>query len=136
MNDIFDKIISREIPADIVYEDDMTIAFLDIRPVRKGHTLIVPKKECENIFDADPAVLAAMTITAQKIARAIMHTTEAKGVNLIMNNGHEAGQEVPHAHMHIIPRFARSEAFNPPVHETYEDGESAVLAGHIKTAIA
>ena len=135
MSTIFKKIIDREIPADVVYEDETVLAFLDIHPIRKGHTLVIPKETCENIFDVKPEIFAHMMITAQKIAKAIMETTGAKGVNIHMNNGHEAGQDVPHAHIHIIPRFARSEAFVVPNHETYADGERTHYAEKIKTAI-
>ena len=136
MSTIFKKIIDREIPADVVYEDDTVLAFLDIHPVRKGHALVIPKEECVNIFDAKPEVLGHMMVVAQKIARALMESTDAKGVNIHMNNGHEAGQDVPHAHLHVIPRFKRGEAFVVPVHETYTDGESIAFAEKIKTAIA
>ena len=128
MTTIFTKIINREIPADIVYEDDTVIAFLDISPIRKGHTLVVPKKVSENIFDTEPEIFAHMGVVAQMIAKSLMKTVGAKGVNIHMNNGHEAGQDVPHAHMHVIPRFERAEAFNTPNHETYEDTEATALA--------
>lgn len=136
MSTIFTKIINREIPADIVYEDDAVIAFLDINPVKKGHTLVVPKVAFENIFDGDPVILGHMVAVAQKIARAQMAILDAKGANLHMNNGYEADQDVPHAHMHVIPRFARGEAFVRPLHEIYDDGEGAALAENIKTTIA
>ncbi len=136
MSTIFKRIIDREIPADIVYEDDVVLAFLDIHPVRKGHTLVIPKEECVNIFDGKPEVLGHMMIVAQKIANALMETTEAKGVNIHMNNGHEAGQDVPHAHLHVIPRYKRGEVFQVPEHETYEDGESVLFAEKIKAAVA
>lgn len=136
MSTIFKKIIDREIPADIIYEDDLVLAFLDIHPVKKGHALVIPKEECENIFDANPETLAHMMRIAQKIAKALMETTGAKGVNLHMNNGHEAGQDVPHAHLHVIPRFKRSEAFPIPAHEAYLDGENILLAEKIKSILA
>ncbi len=135
MSTIFTKIINREIPADIVYEDDIVLAFLDISPIRKGHTLIIPKCEYTNIFDLDTEVLAHMMHIAQKIARALMLAVKAKGVNIHMNNGHEAGQDVFHAHIHIIPRFHRDEAFKAPDHETYGKDESAHLADSIKMEI-
>jgi histidine triad (HIT) family protein len=135
MDGIFEKIIAREVPADIVYEDETVIAFLDISPIRKGHTLVVPKKKFENIFDGDPETLEHMIRAAQKIARALVHATGAHGVNILMNNGHAAGQDVPHAHMHIIPRFKRGEAFSVPDHEKYESGERAVIADAIKKSI-
>jgi histidine triad (HIT) family protein len=135
MSTIFKRIIDREIPADIVYEDDTVLAFLDIHPVRKGHTLVIPKAECVNIFDAKPEVLGHMMIVAQKVANALMEATEAKGVNIHMNNGHDAGQDVPHAHLHVIPRFKRGEVFQVPEHETYEDGESVLFAEKIKSVL-
>ncbi len=135
MNTIFTKIIAKEIPADIVYEDDCVIAFLDIRPIRKGHTLVVPKKEFENLFDGDAETIAYMMTIVQKIAKALVTTVGAKGVNVHMNNGHEAGQDVPYAHIHVIPRFARDEAFVITNHEVYEGSESVDLAEKLKIAV-
>ncbi len=135
MSTIFTKIINRDIPADIVYEDDTVLAFLDINPVNKGHTLVVPKGAFENIFDADIVVLGHMMAVAQKISHALVATVGATGVNLHMNNGEDAGQEVPHAHLHIIPRFKKGEAFLAAKHEVYSEGESVALAKNIKTAI-
>jgi histidine triad (HIT) family protein len=132
MNDIFDKIIAREIAADIVYEDEVVIAFLDKYPLKKGHTLIVPKVHCVNIFDAEPIVLSHMMVVAQKIAQMLTTTIGAKGVNLHMNNGPEAGQDILHTHLHVIPRFVRGEAFAHNPHETYADGESEQLAVRMK----
>lgn len=135
MTTIFTKIINRELPADIVYEDDAVIAFLDINPVNKGHTLIVPKIPFVNIFDANMAVLAHMMDISKKVSLALIETVGAKGVNLHMNNGEDAEQEVLHAHLHVIPRFNRGEAFLVRKHETYTEGESAELAKKLKTTI-
>lgn len=135
MSTIFKKIIDREIPADIVYEDADILAFLDISPIRKGHTLIIPKKECVNILDADAETLSKMITVAQKVAQALTKTVGAAGINLHMNNGHEAGQDVFHAHMHIIPRFEKGETFIIPNHEKYTDNESSELAQKIKATI-
>jgi histidine triad (HIT) family protein len=136
MNDIFEKIIAREIPADIVYEDEHVLCFLDINPIRKGHTLIIPKNKFVTIFDGDTETLAHMMVVAQKIAQALQSTIDAKGVNIHMNNGYEADQDIPYAHIHVIPRFARGEAFVVPQHESYSEGESVLLREKIKTAIA
>ncbi|QQR64653.1 HIT domain-containing protein [Candidatus Kaiserbacteria bacterium] len=136
MSTIFTKIISKEIPADIIYEDEHVLAFLDINPIKKGHALVVPKVAYENIFDCDTMTLSHMVEVAQKIARAQVATLGAKGVNLQMNNGHEADQDIPHAHIHVIPRFARFEAFVRASHEAYTDGEGAHLAEILKKAIA
>ncbi len=128
MNTVFKKIIDREIAADIVYEDDHVLAFLDIQPLRKGHTLIIPKHPYVDIFDMESSTFCHMAQVAQKVARALMLVTKAHGVNLHMNNGHAAGQDVFHAHIHVIPRFERGEAFNVHTHETYESDEAARIA--------
>lgn len=135
MHDIFEKIIAREIPAAIIYEDDQVISFLDIRPVNKGHALVVPKKKFVNVLDGDPDTLAHMMRIGQKVALAVKEVTGAGGINLLMNNGDVAGQDVFHAHLHVIPRFKRGEAFNPAQHVTYEDGEIDTLAEKIKTGL-
>lgn len=136
MDTIFKKIIAREIPADIIYEDEQVLAFLDISPIRKGHALIIPKHPAVDIFDIEADVFAHMATVAQRIARALKETVGAKGVNLHMNNGSEAGQDVFHAHLHVIPRFERGEAFENPAHETYDDGESARLAETLRKNIS
>ncbi len=128
MNTIFQKIIAREIPANIIYEDEQVLAFLDNSPIRKGHTLIIPKHPYVDIFDIEPDTFAHIAKLAQKIAQTLKETVGARGVNLHMNNGSEAGQDVFHAHLHVIPRFERNEAFENPEHETYEEGEATHLA--------
>lgn len=106
---IFMKIIRREVPADIVYEDDDTLAFLDIKPVAPGHTLVIPKKPTRNIFDADDATLIAVMRTIQKISPAVRDAVGAHGVHVNSNHEAAAGQIVFHLHFHIIPRRSRSE---------------------------
>lgn len=102
---IFEKIINREIPATIVYEDEDTIAFMDMGPIIKGHTLVIPKTCCNLITDPPDDVVCKLMIVAKRIAAAQMKTLEADGVNIMQNNGKAAGQEVPHLHIHVIPRF-------------------------------
>lgn len=106
---IFMKIIRREIPAHVVYEDDDTIAFLDVNPTAPGHTLVVPKTFAENIFDVDDTTLAAVMRTVRRIAPAVRDAVGAHGVHINSNHGAAAGQIVPHLHIHIIPRHDRSE---------------------------
>lgn len=106
---IFMKIIRREIPAHIVYEDADTIAFLDVKPNVPGHTLVVPKKWAENIFDVDDANLAAVMRTVRKITPAVRDAVGAHGVHINSNHGAAAGQIVMHLHVHVIPRHDRSE---------------------------
>jgi histidine triad (HIT) family protein len=128
---IFTKIINREIPADIVYEDDIVIAFLTIEPINHGHTLVVPKKPFVNIFDADMEALTHMMEVAKKISVALLQGGLATGVNLIMNNGVAAGQEVFHAHLHIVPRRTGDNALLPPKHTNYTESEKKSTATKI-----
>lgn len=117
---IFEKIIARDIPADIVYEDDLVLAFLDIAPIHHGHTLVIPKKKFINIFDGDSRTLGHMMQVAQKIAVALKAITNADGINIVMNNEEAAGQKVFHAHLHIIPRFTDDHAFHAIEHRAYD----------------
>src|SRR5690625_849517 len=102
---IFEKIIDREIPANIVYEDDSVIAFMDAFPIVKGHTLVVPKKPIENIFDLDEETGAHMMRIITKVSNAVNDTFEPAGLNVIQNNGAYASQSVFHLHFHILPRY-------------------------------
>jgi histidine triad (HIT) family protein len=103
---IFCKIASKELPSEnIVYENGHSVAFLDIRPVNPGHTLVVPKEHHADLFETPEAVLTDMIAAAKKVAAAVKKALKADGVNLGMNNGTAAGQVIFHAHMHVIPRF-------------------------------
>ena len=103
-SNIFAKILRGEIPCVKIYEDDKTLAFMDVMPQAEGHTLVVPKEDAESIFDLSPAGAAALIQTAQKVAKAVKIATEAPGMMLVQLNGRPAGQSVFHIHMHIIPR--------------------------------
>jgi histidine triad (HIT) family protein len=105
-NNIFAKILRGEIPAYRVYEDDRTLAFLDVMPQSDGHTLVLPKAPAENLFDLDPELAAAVMRTVQKLAGAIRKAFNADGITLMQYNGPVAGQTVFHFHMHIVPRYA------------------------------
>ena len=132
---IFDKIIRREIPADIVYEDDETLAFLDINPINPGHTLVVPKRFARNLLDADETILAAVMKTAQKVAHAIKESLGADGINIGINNESAAGQVVFHFHVHVIPRFSDDGLRHWPG-RPYASGEAAATAEKIRAKLA
>ena len=104
MTSIFTKIIRREIPAHIVYEDDTHIAFLDIHPFEKGHTLVVPKKEYETIMDMPEKEYLELQKIVLKIAKHYEQILWC-GVNIVQNNKKIAWQTVFHVHFHIIPRL-------------------------------
>lgn len=103
MDCIFCKIVNKEIPANVVYEDASTIAFLDINPINPGHTLVIPKKHFVDIKDTSDDVLSQLIKTTRKIADAL--SKMADGVNIGQNNGKAAGQLVMHVHFHVIPRY-------------------------------
>ncbi len=98
MASIFTKIITGEIPCYKIAEDDRFFAFLDIHPLSKGHTLVVPKQETDYLFDLDPAMLGDLMQFAQKVARALKQSVDCKRVGVAV-----MGFEVPHAHIHLIP---------------------------------
>lgn len=98
MASIFTRIINGEIPCYKVAEDDRYYAFLDISPMTKGHTLVVPKVEVDYLFDLDPQVLAGMTLFAQKVAKGIKAALPCNRVGVAV-----LGMEVPHAHIHLVP---------------------------------
>ncbi len=103
---IFCQIVKGKIPSDTVYEDREVLAFLDIMPVNPGHTLVIPKEHYETILDIPAGVVARISEVLPHVARAVMGATGAPGFNILINNYPAAGQVVPHAHFHIVPRFA------------------------------
>ena len=133
-NTVFMKIINRELPAEILYEDAHTLAFLDIAPNAPGHTLVIPKHPVTNVFDTDATTWEAVMRTVHKVAPAVRDAVGAKGVHINSNHGAEAGQVVFHLHIHIIPRRERSE-FEFWPHQSYEDGEAASIAARIRDTL-
>lgn len=103
---IFCKIAKGEIPCDKIYEDKNVLAFLDISPVNKGHTLVIPKKHFETLMDADEITLMETIKIVKKLGKAVMKSMKSDGINISINNYKAAGQIIPHLHIHIIPRFS------------------------------
>lgn len=103
-NNIFAKILRGEAPCFKVYEDDMTLAFMDVMPQAEGHTLVIPKFPAEDLLDLDPAFVAAQALTTKKVVAAVKRAFKAPGVMVAQLNGSAAGQTVFHFHTHIIPR--------------------------------
>ncbi len=104
-NCIFCKIIAGDIPSMRVYEDEDCIAILDINPAAPGHTLVIPKKHYQDLFEMDEAMAGKLMMVAQEIGKRQMERLGAPGVNLVQNNGASAGQTVLHFHLHVIPRY-------------------------------
>lgn len=133
---IFCKIIAKEIPASVVYEDDELLAFMDIGPIVKGHVLIIPKTHYDPLTQTPDEIVGKMHQLAKRIAAAQMNTLGAEGVNIMQNNGKAAGQEVPHIHVHVIPRYSNDGHYwnwNP---KQYDDFNEVVeLADKLHTSL-
>ncbi|MDO8660487.1 MAG: HIT family protein [Candidatus Woesearchaeota archaeon] len=106
MDCVFCAIVQKKIPAEIVFEDADTLSFLTITPVHGGHTLVIPKQHYEDLFELPENLLAKLFVVGKRVAKAVMNSTKAEGINLEMNNKLAAGQMIFHAHLHIIPRFS------------------------------
>ncbi|MBC8500327.1 MAG: HIT family protein [Nanoarchaeota archaeon] len=119
---IFCKIVKGEIPSTKIYEDDEFYAFLDLRPINKGHTLVVPKLHCKNLFDFPKSEETDLMEVLKKISKAVVKGLSADGFNIGMNNERAAGQVIMHAHFHIIPRFNDDGLSSWPDKE-YKEGE-------------
>ena len=105
MDCIFCKIVQGKIPCYKIYEDDDFLAFLDIQPIAKGHTLIIPKKHYNTFLETPIEILSKMTPVIHEVGQALLKATSADGLNFGLNNGPAAGQIIMHTHFHIIPRF-------------------------------
>ena len=102
---IFCKIVKKQVPSSIIYEDKTVLAFLDIRPINLGHTLVVPKAHFIDIFDIPENELCNVHKASKLISPAIKKATEADGISIIQQNGKPAGQDIFHLHVHVVPRF-------------------------------
>ena len=134
-NNIFAKILRGEIPSHRVYEDEHTLAFMDVMPQANGHTLVIPKAPSRNILDADPETLARLLPVVQKVAVAAKEAFEADGVTVIQFNEPAAGQTVYHLHFHIIPR-AEGEPLKPHSGTMEDNGVLAANAEKMKKALS
>lgn len=133
---IFTKIIAGEIPCFRVYEDDKVFAFLDISPLSKGHTLVIPKEPAETIDQLSDESAAALGRALPRISRAVLQATGARAFNILQNNGRSAHQAVMHVHFHIIPKYPDGTGLGigwQPHTLSAEDGKAlaAAIARHL-----
>lgn len=134
---IFSKIIRREIPAEIIYEDEQTLAFLDTSPNNGGHTLVIPKRPSRNLLEIDEQDWLAVMKTVYMLAPKIKEVVGAEGLNIAMNNESAAGQVVFHTHVHIIPRYATdSFGYDLWPHKPYEPGEKEALGEKLRQLLS
>ncbi|MBU6323498.1 HIT family protein [Patescibacteria group bacterium] len=133
---VFSRIIAGELPASKVFEDDRTLAILDINPVNKGHVLVIPKEDYANIYDIPEDLFAHLMLVVKRLAPAIRDAVDAEGINIIMNNEPAAGQLVAdHAHIHIVPRFHGDGHEHWHGKAVYGEGEKEEVAENIRKAI-
>jgi len=112
-NNIFAKILRGQAPCVKVYEDELSLAFMDVMPRAEGHTLVIPKAKARNLFDIAPENLARFMPSVQKVANAVMVGMKAEGISLHQFNEEAGGQQVFHLHFHVLPRWTGVEV-RPP----------------------
>lgn len=108
-NCVFCAIAANEIPSFKVYEDDLVLAYLDINPFSKGHTLVIPKEHSSGLLDTSDETLAALVARVKKVASHLKAALPCDGFNILQNNGEAAGQTVMHIHFHIVPRYGKED---------------------------
>ena len=134
MSTIFDKILDGDIPCHRVYEDEHVLAFLDVAPLSKGHTLVIPKERRAHLHELSDDASAAIGRVLPRVARAVMGATGASDYNVLQNNGAGAHQAVMHVHFHIIPKWKNGKGLGIEWNAgSLENGED--LAGAMRTAI-
>lgn len=128
---IFCQIVKGEISSEKVYENDRILAFLDISPISKGHTLVIPKEHYQDLSSTPDYIFSELAVTTKKLAQAVKEGVKADAFNLGLNNGRIAGQIVPHVHFHIIPRF-KDDSLKPWPSRKYKKGEMEEVARAIR----
>ena len=122
---IFCRIIRGEVPSFQVFQDDQSLAFMDINPANPGHVLVIPKIHAETLFGLDEAWLTATTLAAQKVAKAVQKAFNPFGMNIVQANGPGAAQSVPHFHWHVLPRVENDRL---PMNWPLQAGDPQALA--------
>ncbi len=121
MSSIFAKILHGEVPAAFVYQDELVSAFMDVQPITPGHVLVIPNREVATLSELDETTATHLWRIGHRIALALKNSTlSCEGVNLLLADGERAGQDIPHLHLHIFPRFkdddfewGRGRSFSP-----------------------
>jgi histidine triad (HIT) family protein len=132
---IFCRIAAGEIPCNKIYEDEKVLAFLDIGPVSRGHTLVIPKEHFTTLHDCPGELLTKVMICVRKIAAAVVGAVGAEAYNVLCNNGRAAGQLVEHVHFHLIPRNPDDGVFNRWPAGEYQKDQADAVADEIRSRI-
>jgi histidine triad (HIT) family protein len=135
MPSIFSKIVSGEIPSIKVYEDQHALAFMDISPATRGHTLVICKEEFADLWSMPEELLTDVTRAVQRVAHGLRTALKPDGLNIIQNNGVASGQTVFHYHVHLIPRWEGDNAVRLWTPRQADQNELQVLAGQIREAL-
>ena len=115
---VFCNIVKKQMPASIIYQNQAVMAFLDIRPLTMGHTLVIPKHHYSDILDIPEEELIQVYLVTKKVSLPIKEATHADGISIVQQNGKAAGQDIFHLHVHIVPRFEEQKL--PSFHELVE----------------
>ena len=134
-NNVFAKVLRGELPAHKIYEDEDTLAFLDIMPRAEGHALVITKEKARDLFDVSPQALAKLMAVVQKLSPEIKEAVGADGVLIAQFNGAAAGQTVFHLHVHIIPR-QEGEALKPHAGKMEDQAKLAATADKIRKTLS
>jgi histidine triad (HIT) family protein len=129
---IFCKVLSGEIPSQKIYEDEHTVAVMDINPWTRGHAVVIPRKHATDIFEIEDGELAAVAIAAKRVAAKMRDTLGCDGVNLLQSNGKAAWQTIFHLHFHVIPRYDDDPLELPTRPQPAKPEELAQVAGEIR----
>jgi histidine triad (HIT) family protein len=134
MASLFSRIIAGELPGEFIFRDALWTSFLDIRPTSFGHALLVPRQEAAFLANLAPDVLSELGGYCARLSLAVKRATGAPAVNVVINDGPEAGQVVPHVHLHVIPRMAGDN--RPPfsAHLTYAEGALAAMGAKLRAS--
>lgn len=135
MKCIFCEIVNRNSPAEIIFEDEKIIAFLDNKPFNFGHSLVIPKIHCEDFLSVPEDHLMNLISAVQAVSKAVLKGLDVSGFNIISNNGKTAGQSVFHFHFHIIPRFKSDKHKYRLNLKSYAPGEMKRFAESIKNFV-
>ena len=134
-NCIFCKIAAGTIPCHKIYEDTDVLAFLDIGPIVRGHTLVIPKHHAVNYLDCPPEIAVKLAAMMPQLCRAVVAATGAKACHVLVNNGPEAMQSVMHLHQHILPRFDGDHFRLPWPAQKLDSGEAAEIAAAVRECL-
>lgn len=132
---IFCRIVAGEAPAYVVYEDGTALAFMDIRPLEEGHTLVIPKRHYAYLHEVPDEEVAQLFTAVKRVARAAMEAVGADGVTIVQNNGHAAGQEIFHVHVHVIPRYHGRKPLRPREASRVPGERLEAVAARIREAL-